>query len=308
MPAGQPFTQLCHQLANLKPALAGPVDLHLHTTHSDGNYTPVDLVSLAVRSGLSAIAITDHDTISGVGPAQEAAGEQELIVIPGVEISCEHHERELHLLAYFVDVNDPTLPAFLRVIQEDRESRFLEMLERLQALEVDLVCERDGSRWQFRSGNGIVTERKVNGEVSLGRRTLAELLVQHRQVSTIREAFHRYLADGGRADVPKTRVPVERAIEVAHHAGGVTSWAHPPDRATIVDIRELSELGLDAVEVSYPHFRPKRERELREWCQSLDMAVTGGSDCHGPGPQAPGCRGITLVELQALQSKCEVGA
>src|SRR5260370_29340933 len=111
MPAGQPFTSLCGQLA--RPRHAGRADLHLHTTSSDGTYTPAQVVELARRSGLAALAITDHDTLAGVPAAQAAAAGTDLEIIPAVEISTEHHERQLHLLAYFVDMDHLGLAAAL---------------------------------------------------------------------------------------------------------------------------------------------------------------------------------------------------
>src|SRR5262249_20125117 len=138
MPAGQPFTTLCQQLA--RPRLAGRADLHLHTIQSDGTYTPGQLVDLARRCGLAAIAITDHDTLAGVAPTR-AVAPPSLESVAGVEISTEYNGRELHLLAYFVDPEHPELNAALEKVRRGRVERFREMIERLRGLGVSVSLE-----------------------------------------------------------------------------------------------------------------------------------------------------------------------
>jgi len=210
MPIGQPFTLLCQQLA--QPRFAGRADLHVHTTHSDGNYTPAQVVELARRSGLSAVAITDHDTSSGVLAARQAAGTLALEIIAGAEITAEFHGRELHLLAYFFRPDDAALQSALSALRSDRAGRFWEMVARLRRLGVDLPDE-------------ILIGIGATG--TLGRRNLAELLVRANKTATVREAFQRYLSDHGRAAVPKRRLPVAEAIALVRGAGGVAAWAHP---------------------------------------------------------------------------------
>src|SRR6516225_8488678 len=135
MPAGQPFTELCQTLA--RPCHLGRVDLHLHTTFSDGTYTPEEIVELARRSGLSAIAITDHDTLAGIAPARLAAGAS-LDVVSGVEITAEFRGRELHLLGYCFDLDNVALCRALEGLQADRALRFHEMIKRLHTLDVHI--------------------------------------------------------------------------------------------------------------------------------------------------------------------------
>jgi len=284
MPAQQPFTTLCRLVAQARPT-ANRADLHLHTTHSDGLYTPAQVVELAVRSGLCAVAITDHDTLEGVAPARVAAAGTELEVIAGVEISSEHQGRELHLLGYFVAPEDVALATVLGRLRDHRAERYHEMIDRLRGQGVHLA------------GADIPPDAHA-----LGRRHLAELLVRQGKVSTVREAFSRYLHDGGRAVVPKQLLPVEEAIRYVREAGGVTSWAHPPERCTRAQLAELRDLGLGAVEVEYPGFRPARVRELRAWARELGLVVSGGSDCHGPGTthRNVGARSVSRAELDAL--------
>jgi predicted metal-dependent phosphoesterase TrpH len=286
MPARQPFTQLCRAAAR-RPTV-NRADLHVHTTASDGTYTPAQVVDLARRSGLAAVAITDHDTLGGVAAAQAAAAGFNLEVIPGVEISAEYQGKEFHLLGYFFRLDDGPLLAALERLRAERTERFWDMVERLKQCGVSI--EEDE------------LPAPANGE-ALGRRHLAEILVRTRRAGSVREAFLRYLGDGGRVVTPKTRLPVADAIALVRGAGGVASWAHPSYDCERASLCELHGLGLQAVEAVYPGFRPSRTRELRSWAAALKMAVTGGSDCHGPDQprRAVGVCGITSEELEVLR-------
>jgi predicted metal-dependent phosphoesterase TrpH len=153
-------------------------------------------------------------------------------------------------------------------------------------------------------GVHLPEEGPTLAEHAVGRRHLAELLVRQRRASTVREAFTRYLHDGGRAVVPKVLLPVAEAIRRVRAAGGVASWAHPPEHSTLAELRELRELGLQAVEVEYPGFRSKRVHTLRGWAKELGLCVTGGSDCHGSGVcrRDVGASSVTRQELDALRA------
>jgi predicted metal-dependent phosphoesterase TrpH len=285
MPAGQPFTQLCQTLA--RPRYFGRVDLHLHTTFSDGAYTPAEIVDLARRSGLSAIAITDHDTLGAIAPTQKAAGAA-LEVVSGVEITAEWRGRELHLLGYFFDPNSESLARALAHLRSERIGRFHEMIERLKPLGVHFA-ETDLAH--------------LNSQTTLGRRHLAEMLVKARKAATVREAFQRWLGDHGRANVPKTRLPLADAIPLLRQASGIAAWAHPNYDCNRDSLRELKSLGLTAIEAEYPSFRASRIKELRNLARDAGLAITGGSDCHGPGEphRAVGAHSISHDELSALR-------
>ncbi|MBI1831845.1 MAG: PHP domain-containing protein [Planctomycetes bacterium] len=283
MPAGQPFTQLCQTLA--RPRHFGRVDLHLHTTMSDGLYTPAQIVDLARRSGLSAIAITDHDTLAGIAPTRRAAADA-LEIISGVEITTEFRGKELHLLGYCFDPSDAALGRALDHLRAERVGRFRAMVERLRLLGVPVEEE------------AIV---QLGDEASLGRRHLAELIVRAKKASSVREAFQRYLDDQGRASVPKTRLPVSDAIGLVRSAGGVASWAHPNYDCTMDSLLELKRVGLGAIEAEYPAFRASRTSALRALARQLGLAITGGSDCHGPGNRAVGACSISHDELLRLR-------
>jgi predicted metal-dependent phosphoesterase TrpH len=291
MPAGQPFTALC--LAAARPRPAGRADLHVHTVHSDGTYTPAQVVELARRAGLAALAVTDHDTLAGVRAGQAAAVGTGLEVIPGVEITAEYRGREFHLLAYFVDVDNGPLQAALGRLCAHRAGRFHDMVERLRGCGVSL--DADEVRAHAEGG-------------APGRRHLAMLLVRARRVGSVREAFARYLGDRGQVTVPKVRLPVAEAIGLVRGAGGVAGWAHPPTDCTRENLAELRAWGLAALEVEYPSGRPSRRRYLRGLAAELGLAVTGGSDCHGPGDyrRDVGACGVSGAELEVLR-RCRGG-
>jgi predicted metal-dependent phosphoesterase TrpH len=259
--------------------------LHVHTTHSDGDYTPAQVVDVARRSGLAAVAITDHDTMSGVGPAA-AAADGRIETIAGVEITAEDEAREVHLLGYFVRTGDGPLNAALDRLRTHRRERFHGMVQRLRDRGVS------------------VEEDEVAVAVAApapGRRTLAAMLHNSGRVGSVREAFSRWLADGRPAELPKVRLPLAEAIALVRGAGGITSIAHPPANLTLPQLAKWREMGLQAIEAEYPTHRPVRARELRGWAAAMDVAVTGGSDCHGPDGTAIGARGVTADELAVLR-------
>lgn len=283
MPAQSPFTRLCQ--AATAPSLADRADLHIHSTASDGRYSPAQVVELARRTGLTAIALTDHDTLAGVQPAVTAAAAK-LEVIPAVEISCSHQDREIHLLAYFVRPDDAALIRALDWLQDQRRHRYQEMVGKLQRLGVTLP------------------EPAPRGH-AIGRRHLAYSLVQAGAVGSVREAFYRYLDDGGPAEVPKQRLDLIEAIGLVRAAGGVTSYAHPLPRVGREELARLADTGLQAVETEYPSLRSARSAQLRQWAKELDLAITGGSDCHGPDEpkRAIGAATIGRAELDELRRR-----
>jgi predicted metal-dependent phosphoesterase TrpH len=282
MPARQPFTALCRS-ASRKPK-TGRSDLHVHTRHSDGTYTAAQVVDLSVRAGLAAVAITDHDTLAGVPRAVQTARGTGPEIIPGVEVTSEHDGRELHILGYFVALDHAPLLEALARLRSHRLERFREMIGRLRECGVAL----DDTRLQ----------NDPEYEV-LGRRHVAELLVEAGKASTVREAFQRYLSDRGRLAVPKLRLPAREAIGLIRSAGGVACWAHPWGQCSRAALGQLREDGLGAVEAYYPGYRAGQIRQLSTWAAEFGLAVTGGSDCHGP--EQPGrCVGACTIDAGQL--------
>jgi predicted metal-dependent phosphoesterase TrpH len=262
--------------------------LHIHTTASDGKYSPHDVVNLAARSGLRAIAITDHDTTDGVRAAR-AVCSSGLEVINGVELVADHDGRQFHVLGYFIDVDDSGLIAYLAERRRARICRFEVMLDRLakQGLHVERPACDPASVW--------------------GRVHLARLIVQARRAQSEREAFARYLYDRAPAIVPLSPAPFVCVAEIVRAAGGILALAHPASSITPLELGELRAMGLAAVEIDFPGCRMSRRKQLKEWAQELGLAVTGGSDCHGPEPvrRAIGSRGIDERELERLRSAAD---
>lgn len=279
MPRRQPFTALCQLTA--RGLRHGRADLHVHTTASDGTYTPEEIISLARCLGLSAVAVTDHDTLAAVPCARRAAEGTGVEVISGVEITAEHKGREVHLLGYFVQLDHAELCAALAGVRHSRAERFVEMARRLGLESTSL--------------EGVAPD-------ALGRRHLAEMLVRAGRVGTVRDAFQRFLHDRSPLVLPKKRVPAAEALALVRQAGGVAAWAHPAYDATEADLADLHGLGLGAVEVDFPDVRPGRSRNLRAWAAELGMAVTAGSDCHGPGKRSLGAHTLSATELERLRA------
>ncbi|MCE9533458.1 MAG: PHP domain-containing protein, partial [Planctomycetes bacterium] len=265
----------------------GKADLHVHSTHSDGMFSPAEIIDRAKQAKLSAIAITDHDTIQGFLAARDLA--QGIELVPGVEITTAFHDREFHLLAYFFDPEDSAFTDVLNQICVQRSERFEAIIGRLRGVGLSIEAE-------------AVRDLQASG-TALGRRHLARLLIESRQARSYYDAFSRFLNAPDIQRLPKVRIPVADAIELVRGAGGVTSWAHPPADASIEQMRELQSLGLNAVECEYPYSKGSHGRKLRQMAGEVGLEITGGSDCHGPQPnnRAIGARGISRVELDRLR-------
>jgi predicted metal-dependent phosphoesterase TrpH len=244
------------------------------------------LVERARKAGLTAVAVTDHDTTAGVGPARAAAGAG-LEVIAGVEITAEFRGAEVHLLGYFVRPDDPALSVALAEVRAARRERLVEMARRLAALGADVRRDVEA----------------LPAAVSVGRRHLARLLIARGFARSLHGAFTGWLARPELTGVPKRRVPAAEAIALVRGAGGATSWAHPPADADLRTLETLRDVGLAAVECAYPWPSRARETRLRQLARAAGLAVTGGSDSHDPHPpaRAVGARTVTLEELARIR-------
>jgi 3',5'-nucleoside bisphosphate phosphatase len=245
----------------------GTADLHVHTTHSDGACSPCEVVVAGARVGLSALAITDHDTVSALAVARPEARHWGVELVAGVELTCEHRGRELHILGYFIHEDEPGLVAALDWLRAGRVDRIESMASRLRSLgfRVDL----DAVRRAF--------PRAV-----LGRRHLADYLARTGQVSGLRAAFDRWLGDGCPACVEKQSLDTLRAIELIDGAGGVAALAHPPHDFGESSIRVLADRGLRAIEVGGPGCSGSLGRRLAAIADRLGLIGIAGSDFHAP--------------------------
>ncbi|HYH68053.1 MAG TPA: PHP domain-containing protein [Urbifossiella sp.] len=291
-----PFTALCSQLHRL--ASPPRADLHVHTTASDGEYTPSQVAALAREAGLSAVAVTDHDTLAGVAEARDAAssfGGKPLEVVSGVEISTDLDGRELHLLGYFVRHDHAELSDALRRVCERRRDRFFDFVAKLAANGTVIPADR--------------AELIAARTASVGRRHIAGLLVACGFTGNVNGAFYRYLHPIRAAVVPKITIPVEDAIRLIRAAGGASSLAHPPD-LTDEQFDRLRAAGLDGIESEYPFGRSSPGGRLRSIATRLGFVRTGGSDCHGPNPahRRVGSTAVPLEHLDELRRRCAAPA
>ena len=273
------------QSANHRPPYL--VDLHMHSTCSDGQLPPEELVKLASERNLRVISITDHDTIDALKIAKTHGQDLGIRVIPGVEISA-YFDREVHLLGYFFDPENQTLKSALEKQKVARIERVREICNRLDRL-----------------GYVVYPDQIIeNAGASVGRPHVAQALVEAGHVRNMDDAFRRFLRNGGPAYVPEWQIDFRAAVEVIHEAGGVASIAHPgPDKLT-GKIKALADLGLDAVEITHPAHSPSVSGQLRSIARQLKLLVTGGSDLHAPGGHWQlGSGGITETELSDLELK-----
>jgi predicted metal-dependent phosphoesterase TrpH len=270
------------------------IDLHLHTTASDGTLTPSELVSSARAAGLSVISITDHDTTAGSDAARDAARAAGLQLVPGIEISAVAEGRDVHVLGYFIDTASASLRAFLDRQRQDRLRRVTEMQARLAAL----GCPIDVAP---------ILADAVLGK-SVGRPQVAAALVAAGHVRTRDEAFQRYLEFDGAAYVPRCGASPAEVVAIVHGAGGIASLAHPGVTARDHLIAPLAAAGLDAIEaVHSDHDVPTQER-YRALAGGLGLLVTAGSDFHGnSGYRAShlGTVSLTTEEFDALAAAAQ---
>jgi len=246
--------------------ITGGADLHLHSRHSDGTDDPARLVEEAAKEGLEVISLTDHDTVSGVEEAQQAGRRLGVRVIAGVELSAEFLGHEVHLLAYGFDPVSEVLLQVLEASRREREQRAELVVQRLNQLGIPL---------------SIQTVRETARGASLGRPHLAEALLRTRVVSTIQEAFDRFLNPGRPAFVPRAQRSLPSAKSATQAAGGVLVLAHPHLNLSSVNIRALVEAGIDGLETSHPRLKSSQCRELASLAQEMGILATGGSDFHG---------------------------
>ncbi len=247
------------------------IDLHLHTTHSDGSLPPADVVRLAHEAHVTALAITDHDITTGIPEAIAAGQALGIEIIPGIEISSRYGESELHVLGYFLDWQDPELSARLATLRESRHRRNPQIIERLQSLGIDITYDE---------------VRAVAGSDSVGRPHIARVLMNKKVVTSAKEAFDRFLANGRPAYVPRDLPEPADAIQWIKAAHGLAVLAHPtwvkaPEGTLTNLVRQLKAAGLDGVEVHYSTHTPRQTREYLSLAKQIDLLVTGGSDFHG---------------------------
>ncbi len=264
------------------------LELHCHTNCSDGTLTPKQLVQAAVKAGVRAIAITDHDTLLGWNEAiceaqryaNASAKPYNLEIIPGVELSTVHNDRSLHILGFYPDADKLSAPLAERI--EGRKRRACEMVAKLETLGYPISLPQ--------LGEGVAASRPH----------LARALVEAGYVKSAEEAFSRWLGDDKPAYVHYEKLAISEGVALLRKAGAVPVWAHPYlFRGGAVEdvLKELVEAGLMGIEVYHPCHTPKERKHLEELCTQYGLLITGGSDYHGPSPDGKSANRTTLNML-----------
>lgn len=248
------------------------IDLHTHSTCSDGTDPPERVVELAVTAGCSAVALTDHDTLSGLPRAMARAQELGITLVPGCEVSCAYEGGSAHVLVYFAEADDGPLQAELAALRRDRVARNRELADRLRTLGLDVTYDE------------IVAQ--AAGEESAGRPHVAAVLVRHGYAESIPDAFDRWLGTGAPAYVPKARLEPAALAAAARASGAVAVLAHPLtlglDAGGLESaVAHLAEAGFAGIEAHYGRYSPETRAELVALAGRHDLVATGGSDYHG---------------------------
>lgn len=247
------------------------IDLHLHSTCSDGSKTPTEIVEGAAAIGLTGIALTDHDTLAGIPVAAQAAKSHGLRFIGGTELSVLWKGQSMHMLVYFLDPAGGPLEDLMEELRDSRELRNNQIAGKLQDLGLEITIEE------------VITE--AGGGV-IGRPHFAGVMIQKKYVENVPEAFDRYLAAGRPAYTPRKRLTAERAIRLGRESGAVPVIAHPHTLNLRADefaegFAELVDFGLGGIEAYYGEYTPALRTRIAEICEDLGIVATGGSDYHG---------------------------
>ena len=277
------------------------IDLHTHSTVSDGTLSPTDLVRAAAASGVDVLGLTDHDTAAGWPAAEQAAGDVGVTLVRGMEISTRYAGQGVHLLAYLVDPTYPPLVAALSAILDGRNSRVPAILERLRQTGIDIDV-RD-------------VRRVAGGTTATGRPHIADTLVHLGVVADRDEAFTRYLSPGRPGYVDRYAAPLPELLRLVVEAGGVPVLAHPwgrhdPSALQEEGLADLQGLGLAGLEVDHQDHPPATRDALRGIAGNLGLLVTGASDFHGSGKNDHelGCNLTEPAQLEALLERAEAVA
>jgi 3',5'-nucleoside bisphosphate phosphatase len=256
-------------------------DLHIHTIFSDGKLTPYQIIKEACRKDITAVGITDHDTMRGIPQALQAGRELKVEVVPGVELSTDFKGEEVHILGYYCRAENTLLKNTLAIVRMDRYNRIVKMLKRLKDLDIDLSLKD--------------VLKTASGGESLGRPHLAEALCRKGVCITPREAFQRFLAKGKPAFVKRLKISAHFAIQIIRKSGGVAVLAHPGLYKRDSLIHQLRDHGLSGIEAFHPDHRLADCRQYCRIAQKYNLFVTGGSDFHSQG------FGAVVVNYRCLQ-------
>lgn len=269
------------------------IDLHTHSTASDGIYSPTELLRKAKEIGLRVLALTDHDTTGGLEEAAQAARTLDIDLIPGIEINTDVSGGEVHVLGYFPEYQRPEFQTVLKVLRDARERRGQRMVELLNEHGVNIAWDR---------------VREI-AQGSVGRPHVAKALQEAGYVQTIGEAFDKYIGNGCYAYVPRYKLTPQDAVHLVASANGLPVIAHPFELPGLDELRnwlpDLCEAGMVGLETYYGTYTPENVRELLALAHEYNLIPTGGSDFHGPGmhPTPLGGRHVPFEAVERLKSE-----
>ncbi|WP_051286650.1 PHP domain-containing protein [Megalodesulfovibrio gigas] len=247
------------------------IDLHTHSSASDGSDSPSQLIENAKAAGLSAVALTDHDTIAGLSEARRAAGELQIEFIPGCELSVTHGQHRFHMVGLFLPEDASSLQRTLDMLIEERNARNGKIIEKLNQLNIDITIEE------------VIA--KAGGD-AVGRPHMAAVLFEKHVVNSMQQAFDQFLGSKGKAYLPKQVLTAAQALQLLTDCGATPIMAHPYSlnlgAVSLAEVvTELRSLGLDGIEAYYPEHTPSQTEQFLALAKRLDLAVSGGSDYHG---------------------------
>lgn len=260
-------------------------DLHLHSTVSDGLLTPTELVDKAFEAGIRIMSLTDHDSTDGLAEAIKTVAQyNDLILIPGVELSTDTNNGEIHILGYFIDMESQDLQKTLKSFREDRLNRAKSMVGKLTSLGYKITWEE---------------VLKVAGSGSVGRPHIAEILAETGQVTSIKAAFDELIGRNGPAYTERRKMDPETAIELIVRHSGIPVLAHPREVNNLDEILpSLVSSGLKGMETYYGHYSTEERTRFQQLCNNHNLLATGGSDYHGPDRAAECDLGDSKTNLQ----------
>ena len=273
------------------------IDLHTHSTASDGSLSPSEVIQAAASAGLKAVALTDHDTIQGVPEAMAAAEKLHIECIPGIELSAFYKGLEVHIVGLFLNVEDPVLKERLDAFRNIRENRNNQMIEKMQASGVDITMKK---------------LRDLEGDTVITRANIARYLIRIGFVDSVKEAFDKYLSPGMPFFVPKTGVTPKDAIETIRDNDGIAILAHPLTykftRDDLIEcIETLKSYGLQGMETYYSTFSEADHRDMKRLADQYGLLHSGGSDFHGnvkPHIQIGKGMGRLVIPYDVLENLC----
>jgi len=247
------------------------IDLHMHSTFSDGTLTPAQLVERAKQNNIEVMAITDHDNVDGLKEGRKEAEKAGITFVDGIEVSANFLNKDIHILGYFLNLEDEEFFGWLRNLQEKRHNRTLEMLKKLSQLGIEISLAE--------------VEGEVLGNV-IGRPHIAKMIIKKGFAATMDEVFDRYLGDGKPAYIPKVGVDMVEVVKKLKANGAVVILAHPhlishSDDTVINIIDMLVKNGLDGLELYYPNIDARKKNKLLKIAKKRGLILTGGSDFHG---------------------------